>query len=150
MIAGSIHHGQGLRFPCNERIDKANKLFNIWPFHYGPEPVINNKTNNWSVDKFKKTCHLKELYTTAHNTARWHWLADTLFDSCQLTITLKSIWMSNIKLNTARICLWHMLAHYKKIIPSHYKKTANQSMHTNCSYRVKHVDTVDSSLMETS
>ena len=28
--------------------------------------------------------------------------------------------------------LRHALAHYKKIIPSHYKKTANQSLRTNC------------------
>ena len=42
--------------------------------------------------------------------------------------------------------LRHMLAHYKKIIPSHYKKTANQSMRTNCIYIIKHVDTVDSFL----
>ena len=23
------------------RTDKVNKLFNIWPFHYGPKPAIN-------------------------------------------------------------------------------------------------------------
>ena len=37
----SIHQGRGLRFPCIDRMDKVNKLFIIWPFHYGPELVIN-------------------------------------------------------------------------------------------------------------
>ena len=31
-IARSIHHGRGLRFPCNDRTDEVNKLFIIWPF----------------------------------------------------------------------------------------------------------------------
>ena len=26
----------------------------MWPFHYGPEPGVNIKTNNWSVDNLKK------------------------------------------------------------------------------------------------
>ena len=30
-----------------------------------------------------KTRHLNELYTWAHDTVRWHWLADAFFDSCQ-------------------------------------------------------------------
>ena len=55
------------------------------------------KTNNWSVDNFKKkTHHLSEVHTC---TIRWHWSADTLFDSCQLTITWMSTRMSTIKLN---------------------------------------------------
>ena len=37
----SIRQGGGLRFPCNDRMDKVNKLFIIWPFRYGPEPAIN-------------------------------------------------------------------------------------------------------------
>ena len=37
----SIHQGRGLRFPCIDRMDKVNKLFIIWPFHYGPEVLIN-------------------------------------------------------------------------------------------------------------
>ena len=41
------------------------------------------KTNKWSADNFKKTCHLNELYTWACDTVRWHWSAGTLFDSCQ-------------------------------------------------------------------
>ena len=28
----SIHQGQGLRVPCNDRMDEVNKLFIIWPF----------------------------------------------------------------------------------------------------------------------
>ena len=38
----AIHLGQGLRFPCNDCINKVNKSFFIWPFHYGPEPAISN------------------------------------------------------------------------------------------------------------
>ena len=34
----------------------------------------------------------------------WHWSADTLFDSCQTTIT----WMSTIQLDTDCICLGHL------------------------------------------
>ena len=70
MTEGSINHGRGLRFPCNEQMDEVNKLFSIWPFHYGPEPVINNKTHNWSADNFKKTSYLKEFYTRAHDKSR--------------------------------------------------------------------------------
>ena len=33
--------GPGLRFPCNDWTVEFNKLFIIWPFHYGPEPEIN-------------------------------------------------------------------------------------------------------------
>ena len=43
------------------------------------------ETHNWLRDNFKKTCHLSELYTWAHNTVMWHWSVDTLFDSGQLT-----------------------------------------------------------------
>ena len=40
-------------------------------------------------------------YTWALDTVTWRGSADTLFDSCQLTIT----WMSDTKLNTDIICL---------------------------------------------
>ena len=29
------------RFSCKDRTDEVNKLFIKWPFHYGPEPAIN-------------------------------------------------------------------------------------------------------------
>ena len=58
----STHQGRGLRFPCNDRTDKVNKLFIIWLFHYGPEPAI-NKTNNCPADNLKKTRHLNEWLT---------------------------------------------------------------------------------------
>lgn len=38
---------------------------------------------------------------------RWHWLADALFDSCQVTITWISIRKSTVKLNTDSVCLGH-------------------------------------------
>ena len=44
----------------------------------------------------------------SRGTVRWHWSADTLFDSCQLTITWISIRMSTIKLNTDCIYLGHL------------------------------------------
>ena len=36
-----LYQGRGLTFPCNDRMDEVNKLYIIWPFHYGPEPAIN-------------------------------------------------------------------------------------------------------------
>ena len=36
-----INQEWGLRFPCNDRTDEVNRLIIIWPFHYGPEPMIN-------------------------------------------------------------------------------------------------------------
>ena len=43
---------------------------------------------NWSADNFRKTYHLNELYNIEPTiTFRWHWSVDTLYDSCQLTIT---------------------------------------------------------------
>ena len=39
----------------------------------------------------------------------WHWSADTLFDSCQSTITwMSQIRMSTIQLDTDCICLGHL------------------------------------------
>ena len=40
-LARSINQGLSLRFPCNDQMDKVNKLFIKWPFYYGPEPAIN-------------------------------------------------------------------------------------------------------------
>ena len=41
-IARSIHQGRGVTSLCNDRrTDEVNKLFIIWPFHYGSEPAIN-------------------------------------------------------------------------------------------------------------
>ena len=55
----------------------------------------------------KKTGHLNELYSWAHNIVWWHWSVDALFGSCQLTITYMSIRISTIKVNTDCICLGH-------------------------------------------
>ena len=52
---------------------------------------------------------------------------DSLFDSCQLTITWMSIGMSTIKLNSDCICLGHLAT---VVMPGHYKKTANKSVRT--------------------
>ena len=46
----------------------------------------------------------------SRGTVRWHWSADTLFDSCQLTITWISIRMSTIKLNTDCIYLGYLVS----------------------------------------
>ena len=106
----------------------------IWPFHFGPEPAINN-LNNWSPDNLKKTRHVNESYTWDHNIVMWHWSADTLFDSYQLTITWMSIRMSIIKFTTDGICLGHLHLHVATVVmPGHYKKimpaAANQSTRT--------------------
>ena len=80
-------------FPCNDRMDELNKIFIIRPFHYGPEPAI-------KLDNLKKTRHFGELYTWPRDTVMWHWSVDTLFDSCQLTITWTSrrmlAWVSRV------------------------------------------------------
>ena len=36
-----IYQGRGLRFPCNDRMDKVNKLFIIWPFQGNEYVVVN-------------------------------------------------------------------------------------------------------------
>lgn len=36
------------------------------------------KTNKWSAESFKKR-NLNKLYTSARDTAMWHWLANTPF-----------------------------------------------------------------------
>ena len=86
-------------FPVYDRMDEINKLFIIWPFHYGPEPAINIiKINNWSADNFKKKKKTPQwVVAWACITVRWHWPMDALFDSCQLTITWMSLRMSTIK-----------------------------------------------------
>ena len=55
-----------------------------------------------------KIRHLNGLYPWARDTVMWHWSADTLFDSCHLTITWMSMGMSTIKLNADCICLGHL------------------------------------------
>ena len=50
-IAWSVHQGRGLRFRCSDWSDKVNKLFFLWPFHYG---LRSNETINLSAENFKK------------------------------------------------------------------------------------------------
>ena len=88
------------------------------------------KTNNCLGDNFKKTCHLSELYTWAHNTVMWHWSADTLFDSCQLAITWMAIRMFTIKLNTDCIYLGHQASNAQSLQENNACLASNQSMHT--------------------
>ena len=84
---------RGLRFPCNYWTDEVNKLLILCGLFIMDLSLWSVKTHNRSADNFKKICHLNELYTWSRGTVRWHWSADTLFDSCQLTIT----WMSILK-----------------------------------------------------
>lgn len=95
-IARSIHQGRGLRFFCN---DQTNKMGLISYLFYGLfiMHLSQHKTNNWPADNFKN-----ELYTWAHDTVRWHWSADAIFDSYQLSITWISIRM-------ATTCLGHLV-----------------------------------------
>ena len=67
----------------------------------------------WACNQLKPTTGQQitlknELYSWGCNTVRWHWSADALFDSYQLTITWMSIRMETIKLNTDCICLGHL------------------------------------------
>ena len=99
----SIHQGRGPRFPSNDSMDEVNIGLFIMDLS-----LRSFKTKNWLTDNFTKTCHLNELYTWACDTVMWHGSADTLFDSCQLTITWMSIRMSTIKLNTDCICIGYL------------------------------------------
>ena len=45
----------------------------------------------------------------------WHWSADALFNSCQLTVTWMSIRMSNLKLNTDCICFGHLASNAQSL-----------------------------------
>ena len=105
----SIYEGRGLRFPCHGRTGEVNnKLFIIRLFLL------------WTLvcDRLKPTTgqlHLNEFYTWARVTVRWHWSGDTVFDSCQSTVT----WMS-IRMSTR--CLEHPASN-----PGHYKIEDSQS-----------------------
>ena len=82
--------------------ERTNKLFIICPFHYGPDQ-LKLTTGQWI------TLKIHVISTSwARDTVMWHWLAVTLFDSCQLTITWMSIRMSTIKLKTHCICPGHL------------------------------------------
>ena len=95
------------------------------------------KTNNWSADNFKK-CHLNELYTLAHDTVRWYWSADTLFDSCQLTITWMFIGLSTIKLKTDCLCLGH-LASNAWLLKGNNAWLLQENSQSECTYCCSHV-----------
>ena len=133
----------GQTFPCNDRMDELNKIFIIRPFHYGPEPAI-------KLDNLKKTRHFGELYTWPRDTVMWHWSVDTLFDSCQLTITWMSrrmlawvsrvsggrpntqaIRISTIKFSTDLICLAQPTRNAQpNLQENNAYLAANQRMHT--------------------
>ena len=87
----------------------------LWPFYYRPEPGINIKTNNRSVDNLKKNTspqwveHLSPWYSQLTLVSRY------LFDSCQLTITWMAIRMSTIKVNTNCICLGHLASNDRSL-----------------------------------
>ena len=91
---------------------------------------ITFKTNNWLADNFTKTCHLNELYTWACDTVMWHGSADTLFDSCQLTIKWVSIRMCSIKLNTDCICLGHLASNAQPL---------QENSQSECTYYCSHI-----------
>ena len=97
-ISDRGHQGLGLRFPCNDRTDEVN---------------------------FKKIRHLSELYTWARDTVRWHWSADILFGSCQLTIT----WLSTIKLITDCICLGQLASNAQSLQENSQSECAHYCSH---------------------
>ena len=61
-----------------------------------------------------------------------HWSTDSLFDSCQLTITWMSIRMSSIKLrvNTDCICLGHLASNARSLQENNARLAAKQAAHT--------------------
>ena len=92
---------------------------------------------NWSADNFKKTHHLNELYNIEPTfTFRWHWSVDTLYDSCQLTITWAFIRVSTIKLNTDCICLGHLACNARSLQQDNTKSLQenSQSERVYCSH----------------
>ena len=64
----------------------------------------------------------------------WHWSVDTLFDSCQLTITWISIRMSTIKLNTDCIYLGHLAS-------SVSARSLQENSQSECAYYCSHIIT---------
>ena len=88
----------------------------IWDF-----PVMTEQTRL----TFEKTRHLSELYTWARDTVRWHWSADILFGSCQLTIT----WLSTIKLITDCICLGQLASNAQSLQENSQSECAHYCSH---------------------
>ena len=94
---------------------KAIKV-SVWDF-----PVMTEQTRL----TFEKTLHLSELYTWARDTVRWHWSADILFGSCQLTIT----WLSTIKLITDCICLGQLASNSQSLQENSQSECAHYCSH---------------------
>ena len=69
-------------------------------------------------------------FWSARNTFMWHWSADTLFDSCQLTITWMAIRMFTIKLNTDCICLGYLVSNAQSLQENNACLASNQNTHT--------------------
>ena len=104
------------------------------------------KTNSWIT--MNKTRHFSELWTWPRDTVMWHWSVDTLFDSCQLTITWMSrgmlAWVSGvsgvrpqaIRISTVKfsidfICLGQPASNVRPNLQENIAYlAANQSMHT--------------------
>ena len=119
-----------LRFPCNDRTDKVNKLFIIWPFLWQWQimdlRLQSIKTNDWSADIFKKNMSLQWV-VQAYDTVIWHRSVDTLLNSCHLTITWVSLRMSTVKLNTDCICLGHLASNAGSLQENLVRLAASQS-----------------------
>ena len=88
VTARLIHQGRDLRSPFNDRTDEVNKLFYYMAFSLWI----------WACDQLKPTTGQRITYkfftsmrSWAGDTFIWYRSADTLFDSCQLTITWMSI-----------------------------------------------------------
>ena len=62
--------------------------------------------NNWLADNFWKTFNLDELYTSANDTVRWHWSADTLFDNFQ-SVNLSICVKPGCGSRKSIVCAWN-------------------------------------------
>ena len=106
-------------FPVMAEQTKLIISYLLYGFFIMDPSLRSIKTNNWSASPKRLPhsllLHLNEFYTWARVTVRWHWSGDTVFDSCQSTVTWMSIRMSTI-------CLEHPASN-----PGHYKIDDSQS-----------------------
>ena len=89
--------------------------FVLWNFP-GASLPLENQTLAFNNFFLKKAPQWVCTLAWACDTVRWHVSADTLCDSCQLTITWMSIRLSTIKLNTDCICLGQLATVSVKIV----------------------------------
>ena len=122
-----------LRFPGNDETEEVNKLFIVWPFH-----CDHLKATIGQQITLKRHVTPQRVVHLSHDTDRWHWSVETLFDSCQLTITLMSIRMSSIILNTDCICLGHLPGNAWSLEENN-ARSSQENTQSECVYYCNHI-----------